>query len=303
MAARTMDVRQIFQPIFLEGIINKKLEQNLSFKDMFPRVRTDALGFSYFSDLTTAGADIDAGKQAKPSPLMELGELDEIETSSIDMQHGQMRRFGYQLRFSQRQFREEAIIDEVNRAVDRAAFGMAKKMNDDVIAAIKGVVNDVSEFTTTTTWDQAAATPVEDVLSMVQASIIEGYPYEMNNLFLNKQNYFELLKYMQGIDINWVRNPLGGEGQNMPQVNGVNIHRIFDSELAEGAYIGMDSRFPGISVYEYLDPKHSTQEGGRVNVNIYEEERHPYNMVVEMYAEQGLAVKLPNSLYYAASAI
>jgi hypothetical protein len=96
---KTLDARQILQPGILEGIMNKKLEQNLDFKDMFPVVKTDALSFAYFTDLTTAGADIASGVQAAPSDLMELGQLDEIETSSINMQYGGMNRFGYQMQY------------------------------------------------------------------------------------------------------------------------------------------------------------------------------------------------------------
>lgn len=300
---KTLDPRQALQPVFLEGVMNKKLEQSLDFVDMFPRVRTDALSFAYFEDLTNAGADISAGTMGTPAPLMEVGELDEIEVSSISQKHGAMQRFGYQLKFSQRQLREEAVIDEISRAVDRAAFGIAKKMNDDVLAQLKAVVNDITEVSGAAVWSDAAATPVEDIVSFVEASMIEGYPYELNELFLNKTNYFELVKYMQGIDINWVRSPMDAGALSVPRVNGVGIHKLFASELAEGGYLGLDSRFPAMTIYEYLDPKHSTLPGGMVNVNKYEEEKFPYNIVVEMYAERGLALKLPNAVSYKSSGI
>ena len=306
MAARTLDPRQALQPVFLEGIVNKKLEQSLDFVDMFPTVNTDALAFAYFEDKISAGDDIANNVMGTPAPLMEISELDEIEVSSISQKHGNMQRYGYQLRFSQRQLREDAVIDEISRAVDRAAFGIAKKMNDDMLSALKAVVDADRGFTPvagTATWDQATATPVEDILSFVQASIIEGYPYQTNELYLNKDNYFELLKYMQGIDINWVRNPMDPNAQVVPRVNDVGIHRLFSSELAEGGYLGIDSRYPAMTVYQYLDPKHSTLPGGRVNVNKFEEEKFPYNIVVEMYAERGLALKVPGTVNYRATGI
>lgn len=297
MVARTLDPRQALQPKFVEGVMNKKLEQQLDFLDMFPRMKTDALSFSWFTDTTNAGADISAYTMGTPNPLLEVGELSEIEVSNISMQHGAMERFGYALKFSQRQLREPSFIDEVNRAVDRAAFGMAKKMNDDIITAITGVSNDVTEVGGTAVWSSASATPTEDILSFVEASMVEGYPYQLTDLFIHKTNYFELMKYLQAVDINWVRSPFT-DGQNMPVVNDVTVHNLHSTQLAEGSYIGTDSRYPGITVYEYLDPAHSTLPGGMVNVNKYTEERHPYNIVVELYAERGLATKLPNALYY-----
>lgn len=303
MVAMTLDPRQALQPRFIEGVVNKKMEQQLDFLNIFPRVQTDALSFSYFEDTTNAGADITAGTMGTPNALLEVGELSEIEVSRISMQHGAMERFGYQLRFSQRQLREAAVIDEISRAYDRAAFGMSKKMNDDILDKIKAVSNDISEVNGSAVWSDAAATPVEDVLAFVEASIVEGYPYELNELFLHKTNYFEMMKYLQGIDINWVRDPLAPEGRVMPVVNGVKIQNLHSTQLAEGGYIGLDARYPAMTIYEYKDPKHATIEGGMINVNVYEEERFPYNIVVEMYAERGLALKVPNAVSYKATGI
>ena len=292
---KTLDPRQILQPGILEGIVNKKLEQNLDFKDMFPVVRTDALSFAYFTDLTTAGADIAAGTQALPSELMELGQLDEIETSSIAVSYGGMERFGYQMRFSKRQLREAAIIDEISRAVDRAAFGIAKKMNDDIISAI--AANGQSLGNGAADWAAAGATPVEDLLTFKNASMVEGYPYELTDMFLHQNNYFELMKYIQGIDINWVQSPFGAMG-DLPVINGVRLHNVRAAQVVEDSYYGMDSRFPGITIYEFVDSDKSVIENGHVNMNVFEEERYPYNTVVEMFVERGLAAKLPYALYY-----
>ena len=292
---KTLDPRQILQPGILEGIVNKKLEQNLDFKDMFPVVRTDALSFAYFTDLTTAGADIAAGTQALPSELMELGQLDEIETSSIAVSYGGMERFGYQMRFSKRQLREAAIIDEISRAVDRAAFGIAKKMNDDIISAI--AANGQSLGNGAADWAAAGATPVEDLLTFKNASMVEGYPYELTDMFLHQNNYFELMKYIQGIDINWVQSPFGGMA-DLPVINGVKLHNVISTQVTEDAYYGMDARFPGITIYEFVDSDKSVIENGHVNMNVFEEERYPYNTVVEMFVERGLAAKLPYALYY-----
>lgn len=67
--------------------------------------------------------------------------------------------------------------------------------------------------------------------------------------------------------------------------------------------MGTDARFPGITVYEYVDGTKATTENGHVNINVFEEEKYPYNTVVEMFVERGLAAKLPYSLYYKATGI
>ena len=299
----TLDPRQALQPRLIEGVMNKKMEQNLDFLNLFPRVATDALSVTYFEDTTNAGADITSGTMGEPAPLGELGELSQIEVSRISMKYAGMERFGFELRFSERQLREPAFIDEITRAVDRAAFNMSNKMNSDIITKLEAVSNDITEVDGAAAWSGASATPVEDILSFVQASEVEGYPYSLNHLFLEHVNYFELLKYMQGIDINWVRNPMDPNAQQLPMVNGVQISKVFSTQLAHASYIGLDDRYPAMTIYEYLDPKHSSIDGGMVNVNKYTEEKHPYNIVVEMYAERGLALKVPNAVSYKAANI
>lgn len=299
---KTLDPRQILQPTLLEGVVNKKLEAQLDFHNMFPTVPTDALGFTYFQDTTSAGDDISNGVQAKPSPLLEVGELDEIEMSPIQTKSGIMERYGYELKFSKRQLRQKEVVDEISRGVDRAVFGISRKRNDDIANVIKNINNDVTEAGGYKVWSDPEATPNSDILSFVKASKIEGYPYQLNNLYLHNDNYFELLDYVQNVDINWVQSPFQSDIK-IPNINGVMIHNAMTSQINEGSYIGTDSRYPGISIYEYLDPDHSKIEGSHVNVNVIEEEKSPYNTVVEIYTEIGIAPKLPNSLYYKSSAI
>ena len=304
MATITLSPEAALQPRFLEGIINKKLEAQLSFNNFFPVVRTDALSFSYFEDLTTAGADITSGKLSKPAKLLELGELTEVETSTITQAHGNMERFGYSMRFSQRQMREPSFIDEIQRTVDRATYGMATKMNDDIVSLWKttgGTTNTsfAGAFTPVAAWSGATAEPITDILSAVEASQNQGYPYSMTDMWLNKTNYYEMLKILTQTDINYVISPYGAE-PSVPSIAGVSIHNLStqSSELSEGYLLGGDSRYPGITVYEHLDNGFSTMENGHVMINKYVEERYPYNIVVEMFAERGLAAKLPYSLYY-----
>ncbi|MBF4468795.1 MAG: hypothetical protein ISP01_05255 [Methanobrevibacter arboriphilus] len=299
---KTLDPRQILQPTLLEGVINKKMEQQLDFNGMFPEVKTDALGFTYGQDTNSAGDDIANDIQANPSELLEAAELDEIEMSKIEYKSGVLRGFGYKIKFTKKQFRQADIIDEISRAVDRAVFGVTKKMNDDRINTIKKVKNDVTEVGGAVDWSSNDANPISDILNIMKASKIEGYPYQLNNLFLHNDNYFELLDYIQNRDIQWVQSPFRADTK-IPNINGVLVHNLMTAQIDEGDYAGIDSRFPGITGYKYLDPDHSTIENGKINVNKIEGEEYPYNTTIEIYAEEGLATKLPNTLYYKADAI
>jgi hypothetical protein len=74
MATLTLSPEAALQPRFLEGIINKKLENMLTFGNYFPVVRTDALSFSYFEDLIFPTEEKSTPKVSHNSPyLSELG--------------------------------------------------------------------------------------------------------------------------------------------------------------------------------------------------------------------------------------
>ena len=84
----TMDARYYIQPEVVDGILNKKVEQQLTFKDMFKERLTDATSFRYAEDTTTAGADITSGVQGEPVPLTEESDLTEVDISPISFQTG-----------------------------------------------------------------------------------------------------------------------------------------------------------------------------------------------------------------------
>lgn len=304
MVVLTLDPRAAIQPRFVEAVINKKMEQQLDFKDIFPVVNTDATSFVYFEDMTNAGADILNGTMGVPLDLTELSELTTIEVSPISMKMGTLNRFGYALKVSKRDLRTQPFIDELTRAYDRVAFGMAKKMNDDIITGVQGVTNDITEVSGAHVWSDADADPVGDLLRFAEAMDLEGFAYELNQLYLHKTQYYQFLQYMQGIDRNWAIDPTGGATRTLPAVNGVTVHNTHSTQLAAGSYIGFDSRYPAATIYKYTDPEFSSNpQDSRINVNRYTELEYPHNIVIEVFAEMGIALKVPNAACYKSSGI
>ena len=304
MVVLTLDPREAIQPRLIEGIVNKQMEQQLSFQDIFPTVNTDATSFVYFEDTTTAGADIASGKMGSPLDLTELAELTTIEVSPISLKMGTMNRFGYELQISQRDLRTKPFIDELSRAYDRVSFGMAKKINDDTVAVLQAVSNDITEVSGYKVWSDNDADPVTDMLSFAQAMDLEGWPYELNRLYVHKDNYYEFLKFMWNIDRAWAMDPTGGVPRQLPAVGGVSVVNTKSTQLAEGSYIGLDTNYPACTVYKFTDPKFSSNPAdSRINVNQYEQEKYPHNIVIEIFAEMGIALKLPNAVSYKSSGI
>ena len=298
---QTVDPRQVLQPIFLEGIIEKKLEQELIFENMFPKININELSFTYMKDISSATEDIMSGLQGKPGLLNEVGTLSDIEVSSIDVEYGSMQRVGYKMSFAKSILRESTVIDEISRAVDRAAYGMAQYANQAIVSTIMNIKNQVNEYVTDVKWDSVDANPVQDILKILESTLLPEYPYMLTDLFLHQTQYFQLLSYIQNKPyVPWTQSPFKNDVE-VPTINGVRIHNIGQLVLDDGDYIGIDSRYPGITVFQYIDPDISSK--GSININQVTELNYPFNVVTEFFSESGYAPKLPNALYYAEKAL
>lgn len=302
--AVTMDARAYLLPQVVEGILNKKLEQQLDFLNICREVRTDATSFRYAKDTTNAGDDISSGVMGTPAELTEEAQLATIDMSSISFDHGVLNQFGYKIEINPRVMRETGFIDEIQRALDRAAFGLAKKVNDDIVTVAKAVSNDITEVSGSAVWDNDAADPVGDILKFCKAMDLETYPYELNTLYLEKVNYYEILDYLQGIDRRWSIDPTGGNARAVPDVQGVSLYNTHSTQLTHGSYLGFDSRYQPLTMYMYLDPtKSSNPADGRIMVNRFQEQAAPQKIIIEMTMEYGLALPIPNAVTYKSSGI
>jgi hypothetical protein len=300
----TMDARYYVQPQVVEGILNKKVDKQLTFKDMFKERLTDATSFRYSEDITTAGADITSGVQGEPVPLTEEADLTEVEISPITFQTGVLGAWGYKIRINPRVLREEGTTDEVLRAYDRVSFGMAHKVNVDYISALQTAANanDITEVAGTAVWSSDDADVIKDIILFKKAFKQEGYPYRMNRIFLHPDNMSEAELYMTGVDRNWAIDPT--TTAPLPEIRGVGFTECATDEIAEGAYLGLDSRFPAATTYKFMDPNKSTNpEDNRVMVNRYIEQEYPQRIVIELTMEYGIAVPLKNAVCYRSSGI
>lgn len=310
MPVNTIDPREFMQPKVLEDVVNKKLETFPSFINMFPVVPADGTSVTYHEDLINAGADIENGTMSKPMDLGELSGLAKIEVSPITQKHGYLRPFGYEFRVSKRDLDTSSIVDDLTRGVGRAVYGMAKRVNDDILSILKTVTNDVTEpGAAWTAWSEDGATPTSDMLDIANAMDLEGYDSEANQLFLQQTNYYELLDYIENVDIAWVQNPMNNGTRQIPQINGFNIHKLKGtSQLAEGAYLALDGRpeYAPITTYTRTQRDFSPdQEFPVIQIFQYKEKEGSYNekVVTEFIAETFYAPKAPNSVCYRSSGV
>lgn len=301
----TLSPKQFLRKNLIEGIVNKQMEEDLDFINMFNVTYTDNVSVTYHEDLTTAGEDVTNEVTGEPLDLGELSELTTVEISPITQKAGMLRPFGLQMKVSERDMKRSEIVNDLMRATERISYVMAQKINNDIVTTFKNTTNDINEVDGAAEWGEDTADPIKDIINFKKAFKVSGYGSRLTDLYVHEDNYSELEQYMVGIDRNWAISPRGEE--DIPRIRGVSIHEVTNStEVAEGSYLGFDSRpaYKPMDIYAYRPEGFSVSPNFRmVNVYRYKEQKYPHNEVVEFVGETLYAVKKPNSFCYKSSGI
>lgn len=286
MSVITITADEALRPEFIEQTVITKMTPKLPFLDLFP---VQDLGgsstFAYFSDATSAEDDITAGVMSTPMLMSELGNLPKINVSEISKKVGDTYEFGYKLEFSRNVTREKGFVDEILRAYDRAAYGMQRKINGDVLSAMSSYAA-APTISIDTTWDTSADI-CDNIDDMQTAFDQDGWDFELTDLYLHKTNYNELKKYYRNVEgIKFDPNDVEGSRAN-------NVK----SSITEGTLYGLDNNIKPITIYKNTDSEYSSNpQGSIINIDKYQQKEYPKKIVIELWAEMGIGVKYGNAI-------
>jgi hypothetical protein len=157
-------------------------------------------------------------------------------------------------------------IDYIQRAYRRAAFWLASAFNTEVLSAITAGAT-TPTWTPTAVWSAAGATPIDDLIALSEQMEREGYSYRMTDVYVNKTNYYEMLRYLAGADIGDLKqqNIYGIPFTNQPVINLPVIQaevRSLLSGVDEGYVLAMDRNNPCGTIFYYTDPAFATKNPG-----------------------------------------
>ena len=288
MAIITLSAEKMLRKEFVERAILTKMKPQLYFLDIFPVVDLGgATTFTHFIDDKNAEDDIQSGVMSEPLPVTELSELTKIDISPISKKTGDTYQFGYAFEWSEAKLKENGFIDEVQRAIDRMAYGMARKINTDI-------------FNTMDTYAQAGITLNDgdwgssaqindDIIDLKYTFEDQTFQeYTLTDMYLNTNQIREANKFYKALD----------GGFNMADVEGVEFHNT-KSTVADGTAYCIDKAIKPITIYKNVNPKHSTLSNpvsGLININTYEQDKYPFKHGMEVWAEMGVAVKHANAI-------
>ena len=282
----TLSSDKMLRKEFIERAIMKKMSPQLYFLNLFPVVDLDgATTFSYFRDDVSAEDDIQTGVMSEPLPVSELSALSKIDISTITKKTGDTYQFGYAMEYSEAKQKENGFVDEVARAIDRMSYGMARKLNGDIFNCMDQFASATPITLNDGTWD-ASAQINDDIVDMKYSfEDQEGWDYNLTDAFVNTQNFRELNKFYSALD-----------GQFTPDdCEGVRFTNT-KTAVSEGTLYGIDKNIKPITIYKNTNPKHSTMNGGLINVNTYTQDHYPFSTTIEVWMEVGIACKHPSAI-------
>lgn len=282
----TLSSDKMLRKEFIERAIMKKMSPQLYFLNLFPVVDLDgATTFSYFRDDVSAEDDIQTGVMSEPLPVSELSALSKIDISTITKKTGDTYQFGYAMEYSEAKQKENGFVDEVARAIDRMSYGMARKLNGDIFNCMDQFASATPITLNDGTWD-ASAQINDDIVDMKYSfEDQEGWDYNLTDAFVNTQNFRELNKFYSALDGQFTPDNCEGVGFTNTK-----------TAVSEGTLYGIDKNIKPITIYKNTNPKHSTMNGGLINVNTYTQDHYPFSTTIEVWMEVGIACKHPSAI-------
>ena len=284
----TLSAEQMLRKEFVERAILTKMKPQLYFLNIFPVVDLGgATTFTHFIDDVNAEDDIQNGVMSEPLPVTELSELTKIDISPISKKVGDTYQFGYAFEWSEAKLKENGFVDELARAYDRMAYGMARKLNGDIFNIMDtfaqgGItLNDGS-------WDSSAQIN-DDIIDLKYKFEDQTFQeYTLTDMYLNTNQIREANKFYKALD----------GGFNMTDVEGVEFHNT-KSTVVDGTAYCIDKNVKPITIYKNVNPKHSTLSNpvsGLININTYKQDKYPFKSGFECWMEIGVAVKHSNAI-------
>jgi len=297
-------------------LLYEKAEPYLWATQFVRPVKDDKDAFTYSYDGTGKASD---SKRETPAHASIGGDFPEVDMSRPNYTTGMTESRGMQVRIKRKTIRDEPKgISEIQRAYEFAGYWMAYWLHTDIITVITGGAT-TPTWAPTATWDDASATPVDDLVALEEQMEREGYTYALTDVLVHKTNWYELKKYLTGVDIDGTKQrdlygvPVVLKDRMRIPVIDADVVKC-KSGLSEGYALGLDRNNPCAELHYYIDPKFSTVnvqydtvvDGQRKRVTADNlgfhfdtwEERSSHDQILRFWIEDKVVVTEPYAALY-----
>jgi hypothetical protein len=237
----------------------------LAWTDIFPQVRATAPVVAYKQEITSDSGDT---KKERPKLMTTSGQWTYVEISQFTMKAANLNKRGFAIKIDQDALDYVEGVDEIQRALRKTGYWIAEDYNTRISTEIANSGTALAgNWTPAAKWSDANAAPISDLEDLEDAFIREGYPYRLTDVFVHKDNFKELKKYLTSLDINQYKQeklygtPNNGNRDTLEiPVVGTTVHRLL-SGVSEGSIIAIDRNNPGITIFYNQSPRYSAMSG------------------------------------------
>lgn len=285
----TLSAEKMLRKEFFERAILTKMKPQLYFLDVFPVVDLGgSTNFTHLVDDENAEDDIQKGVMSEPLEVSELSELTKIDISTISKQTGDTYQFGYAFEYSEAKLKENGFVDEVARAMDRMAYGMARKINNDIF-------NNMDKFAkgtpiTLNDGDWGNSAQINDDLLDIKYSFEDQtfQEYSCTDMYLNSNQMREINKFYSALNGSF----------NAADTEDIALTNV-KKAIPDGTAYCIDKSVKPMTIYKNVNPKHSTLSNpinGLININTYQQDKYPFKKGIEVWAEMGIGCRHPYAM-------
>jgi hypothetical protein len=284
------------QKEFVETEIFEILNPLVYFLDFLPKVQVDAKSVAYKYEDTSASTDT---KKRKLRDLTPGAKFAKVTVSDLKAGAAIITREGVEIRIDEDAVQYKEGVDEINRAYRRAAYYLAESVNTKILAAIvAGVTTSTTAFDPSVEWSDPAAKPIEDLIDIGEDLDREGYPYQMSDVYIHSNEYYDLIRHLTFLDA-------GDEKQKtvfgvpnilqptitIPVLGNVAVHKLKSSMTTQDILV-FDRQFPCGTYYYSVNPKYpmETENDIGFHVNTYDDEE-THDTVFQLWIDSSIAIK------------
>jgi hypothetical protein len=231
--------------------------------DIFPKIKTDSRSVRIRKDSYSESTD---PKKSYPPLKTDLSGFPYVDISVTEIDSAILQTHGVAVKIDRDAVNFADGIDYIQRAYKRVAFWLAEQLNTQILTDVTGGAT-TPTWTPAAVWSAAGATPVDDLIALSAQMQREGYSYRMSDVYLHYTNYYEMLRYLAGVDIS--------EGKQrdlygMPNASSMDVdipviratcHSLL-SGLDEGYVLALDRNNPAASLFYFTDPQFATKNPG-----------------------------------------
>ncbi len=300
-----MYLQKDFVADHIVSIMNPALEWH----PLLPKVKADSKAIWAMREPTSAASDTARRAprvRTAGSKFVRVGvtALEEVTTS--------LQTYGLEIRVDEDAIRYTEGIDMIDRAYNRAAYYLVNDVNSQTGAALCSGIRQLKAGDRffdklTPVWSNPSADPVGDLQLLVADMEQDEYTYELTDVYLNKENYDELQKWILSLDVVKAerQDVWGLPNFKQAQVNipvlGLTVHRT--KSVPEGHLVAIDGRQPPATYYYGINPKFAAGDSNDIGFNLHsyvDEDSH--DTVFQFWTDFAVLAKEPLAgLYYAGS--